>query len=274
MSRALALLLCVWMGAVGCKTRQSALNPSGPPPSYAEVVERYNQNLMPLEQFWARSVVAMRWVDEDGRRQFEQGEGHFMFRGDQHTALTLGKVGQIVFWIGSDGERVWMIDRHSDPSVTYIQPAERGGWSGLPVNLAPTDVLVLMGLRPIRATTGQTRYEDGLLVVEPDPGAEGQVIRLMLDSSSRMPLRLDILDAQGEVRASCLMADHDQVRVEGYAVGDWPRIPMRYVMEIQGQDASISMSFDGADPSRVGDRSFSLQSLMRAFPTDDVIEFE
>ena len=124
--------------------------------SYAEAARRYNQHVLGLKRLWARSVVEVSWIEDDGDRRSEQGEGHFVFVPPRRVALSVGKLGKIILWAGSNAERYWLIDNQGDgvayvgkhPTVEVIGPTGGVEMRG-PLPFKPDDVPYLLGLRPL-----------------------------------------------------------------------------------------------------------------------------
>lgn len=238
-------------------------------PSYESVVRRYNQNLASLDQLWARAVYAIRWTDENQTQHFQQGEGHFIFRGQGEVAVRVAKLEEVIFWGGADGSRFWLIDRYAEPSTTYIGTMGTAA-RGLPFAVQMSDLQTLVGMRPISGVDGSISMFEGNLLVEP---ADGRA-RLLLDAETFQPMRIDLLDPDGFSKAVCRMSDAERVPVDGIAVLNQPLIPTRFAIDVPGEAGSMTLYLSDMDPDRVRDPQFDFDFLRQAFPTEQTISLD
>lgn len=97
-------------------------------PSYQEVAERYNERAQHFDRLWARTTVRLRYLDEEGRWQTEQGDdGHLMLVRPDHVALSTGKLGEPFFRLGSNGERFWWFDLRKPRRAWHDETARSRG---------------------------------------------------------------------------------------------------------------------------------------------------
>jgi len=83
-------------------------------PTYAAAARAYNARLADVDEFFATGVVALAFVDEQGRARRETGECTLQFVQPDRLALTLSKAGQRAMWLGFDSQRYWRIDLIDD----------------------------------------------------------------------------------------------------------------------------------------------------------------
>jgi len=264
------------MAASGCYRADRSLRarPVGPPPSYAEVAQRYNANLRYVDRLWARVEVSLRWY-EDGKKQFERGEGHLILQVPDDVALEVGKVGQTVLWAGSNPGKYWLFNLRADPPEVFFGAHANVGKPGvrpLAVPVQPRDLVKLLGLVPPpevqgAATSpatgnGRVRWRGAYLEVEP----AGQRYRLLVDPWTYLPARVELLDAKGKVAASARLSMPQAVRVKGLPSEQWPRWPSRLEAQLAGSDDRLTLIFTddayaGPQEDRIRPRLFDLDFL-------------
>lgn len=248
-------------------------------PSYGEIVERYNANLEHLDRLWSRSVVSMRWRDEDDRRRYEQGEGHFIFMSPDRVAMTVGKLGDVMLWAGSDEQRYWIFDLR-DAGVGHHGLHENAGRPcsrELPLPVQPRAVPHLLGLLPLEDVDGRDLPVEqirGHHVVEPPETR----LRLMLHPRTALPVRVDMLDDAGEPMIVARLDRHEYVETEGVARLASPRIATRATVHAVGEDAELSMSLSGLTDGRrfdtIDERVFDLEFLQERHQPAEVVDLD
>ena len=275
---------------IGCAGPQRADDPYMPErvdardavPDYDELVQRYNANLEHLDRLWSRSVAAMRWTDENDRRRYEQGEGHFIFMAPARIALTLGKH-RTLLWAGADDERYWMFDLRDQGVVNHGLHANLGRPCSreLPLPLQPRAVPHLLGLLPLADSSEEPNGEAptvervrGYDVIEPP----GTALRLMLHPDTALPARVDMLDRAGEPAVIALLEQHEHMEVEGVARMASPRIATRATVYAVGEDAELSLTLsgltDGRRFDRIDDRVFDFEFLQQRHTPREIVDLD
>jgi hypothetical protein len=254
--------------------RSVRARPAGPPPSYATVAARYNQNLRFMDRLWARVEVGLRW-HEEGRRQFERGEGHLILEAPDNVALSIGKLGQTGFWAGSNSRNYWLFNLRADPPEVFFGSHENVGKPGvkpLPVPVQPRDLVKLLGLTPLPVESGQTdgisaagsqvRWRGSYLLVQPTEGN----LRLLVHPRTFLPVSVELLDSRGQVIAASRLSLPRVVRVPGVPSAQWPRWPSRLEAQLADSDDRLTLSltdqgYAGPQEQRIRPRLFDLQYL-------------
>ncbi|MEX0885081.1 MAG: hypothetical protein WD009_01460 [Phycisphaeraceae bacterium] len=278
-----AALLVAVASAAGCRSPErfrdhltpAPIDAPAAVPAYDALITRYNANVTELDQVWSTAIVQARWVDERGRRQFEQGSGNFIYRRPHDVALTVGQLGQTALWAGSNADRYWLFDLRSDGEATFGRHANVGQPCSesleLPVN--PRMVPHLMGLLPLMAAPPgeepRVAVVNGYFVIDPP----GSGLRLWLDSRSARPARIDMLDAAGEPALVAMLYSHEPVAMDRLEGADRPRIATHtnfYVMHDELDPANpdliveLDVVNDGRRRDQVRDATFDLDRLLRA----------
>lgn len=280
------LLTVLAMGCLfhtGCCSRPgSDLDASLPPP--IEVVEHWNARAERLDRLWGRVAVTFRFTDQDGRRRFEQGEGHFQLLDGTHLALSVGKLSEVMLWIGSDDTRYWLIERFEQRRAWFgaheAFTRDKGERIGLPI--APREMLVLMGLAPLDpdADLITSRARSGATMLMVRDLNSSLSWRALVDPVTRLPERVELLDPEGTV---ILRADHTTVRpaiIRYERSSDFDHIARAISISYPSADASLTINFDaelfdGRRTGRPRRNAFDLEGLINALgPMDEVVDLD
>jgi len=295
-----AILWLVCAGAIiGCETTPAPPPNAAsdtvrrPPPAYAELAAAYNANASALDKVWARVTVVLDATDAEGRTRRDQGEGHLQWIRPDRLALSVGKVGQEGFYLGSNERRYFWLDLVSDPPTAVVgdheTATERSGEAfGLPVH--PLDLAELLGLTtlPERAladgalgpATPVSWAESGELVAVRKRVRAG-VARLLLEPDTARLREVELYDTAGRLVATSTLSRDGQVEtIEGG--GDWPWLPTRVQIEIgqsaaeSGPRASAIVSLYGMENrgSRQREVAFDFDRLLRAYRVGDVVDLD
>lgn len=280
---AVAILLSVAL--VGCDQQRV----EGDVPAFSELRDRYNERTQQIEQMWARSTVELRWRDERDRRQFEQGDGHLVFRKPSDFALSLGKAGRTMYWVGGDAERFWFFDLNppsGEPRTATLghhDDVARSGAEGIPVPVRPDQLVHLLGVaempEPAAGHVPRISREDGMDVVILAADADGQAWwRYELDAATHQPQRIVLLDAAEEVVVRSELSRYHSLRRDGEPPGAWPLIPTRIeITAPQAEDTRLTLFLDRDPPptdgkarDRVREAQFDFDALVNMLNPDEV----
>ena len=77
-----------------------------------------------LTKLHRSGVCELRWIDEAGRRHFEpQVDCDLWWQPPSAFAMQFSKLGEILGWVGGDGNQLWLFDLLSEPTqLTIIEP--------------------------------------------------------------------------------------------------------------------------------------------------------
>jgi|GEM_PF-1013251 len=297
------MTLCAGTLGAGCATNPStAIDTSIPAvgeankkaPSYDEVAQRWNTRTNDLSRIWARAVVQIRYVDADGKRHNEQGEGHLQLVQPSDFALSIGKLGEVLLWLGSDASRYWLIEP-GDASHASVGAHATLGMAchkslGLPAH--PLDMLDLMGVTALPTLAGAqaagreapwvTLTRDAQLLVVEAPARFGRR-RMFLDPVTLLPRRIQLFPSvqvsPGD--APAISADLTnpapvKLRTRG---GFFPRVASRIEIDHPASDTHIVLHLtdlsDGRDQAgRLSPRVFDFNSLTSAFAVSDIEQLD
>lgn len=261
-------------------TTQPGSAPPRDAPDYDEVRAAYNARVARLPRVWARAVVSLRYADSDGRRRSEQGEGHFQFIGPDRVALTAGKLGEPIVYLGCDDTRYWLFEREGSGRVSIGRHENLGRPCSLPVGLPahPLDLVALLGITPLPEQAIARPYwtSDRSAIVVTIPARAG-AMRLMIDPGTWEPIAGEILDMAGAAGVQATLEPHQPVSVSGVG-GFAPRITSRItILDVSsGSELRLTLNDanDGAGAGRLNPRAFDLPFLLEAFAPAEIIDLD
>lgn len=263
-----------------------------PAPGYSSVAARYNERVGRLDMLWARAVIRLKYTDENGTRQEEQGEGLLQVVRPDRLALSIKKAGKMLFWFGGDATRYWLFDVIDEPVVRVgrhelIAARPRDAGFGLDIN--PKELIRLLGVTPLPIVAptgtgtpgravgvdpGTTAWsEDGrfIEVTIPIQGGGRQV--LLLDPASYLPDTITLLDARGETLITAKHELFDLVDIANYG-GMRPKLAGRVTATHLASDTEIKLDLAGMKNSGVSPKAFEFDELRKALAVDRVIDLD
>ncbi len=248
-----------------------------PLPTYEELVRQYNDRVQLLDRLWSGAVMTIEWQDEDGKHHFEQGEGNFIYRQPRDVALTLGKLGDTMFWAGSNHEMYWFIDKQDD-GVAWVgrhlfvgDPCNRP----LPLPIQPQLIPFLFGLRPLDPDSipppPAVERVSGYYLIEP-PGLN---LRMLLDPRTGTLVRADMYDYNGVSMITCHLSKYEPVEIDGLPESQWPTVATRAEIYLVGEEARMALNLsrisDGRRRNRIRDKAFDIRLLLEVHDPKELI---
>lgn len=216
---------------------------TGPLPSAADVIARYNARVARLEAVESPIELVVTGVDEQGKPTKNQGEGNLKMVRPRKVALRIDKVSQTIFWLGSNDEKYWWFDLGGDEKVALVGTHARAtpevsARFGLPVH--PADLLDLAGVAPLEASgEAKIRWATGPGVVLELPGRWGMK-RLTIEPESGEATKVEMLDASGNVVVSSRLEKYERVPVRGDAAAE-ARMAKHLYANIPGAKATVEL---------------------------------
>jgi hypothetical protein len=297
MNRVLLVSLVVVAGGLcACKSDKVEEPQPAPPvsavakpgPAYAEVAAKYNANADFLRQLCAPVTVRMRYYDKDGVERNEQGEGRLQIVQPDHVAMSVGKVGETFFWLGSDSHRYWWFDLSGKRRLMYIgahgnyelSQARRVG-----VVVAPLDLVRLLGIVAL-PEKGQTQMsEDGTLIGVTTDLEGGMRQRTWIDPKTYLPTKIELFTlktvvggANGKAEWVCELVSElslpDGVDIKGR--GERPRMNTRVIIAHEASRSQITLDLssmqDGA--GRMVPEAFDPAALAKQLRADVIYDLD
>lgn len=240
-----------------------------PLPSYAVIAQKYNKRVERLDKVWARISMRVTGLDTQGEPVDEQAEGHLQVVRPDKLALSITKVGETYFYLGSNADLYWWLDLHQDPHRALVghhdkaTPAQAAKFD-IPVH--PLDLLELLGITPLPpgATASVAWSKDGKSVEVKVPGRWGQR-RLLLDPVSYAAREIDLFDSRGKPVVSARLESPQAVAVRC----DSSTPPMASLYHIDLHNSKTTIVLRLYDPENRCDRQkmtpFDLEALSSAY---------
>jgi len=261
-------LLVVLGSLAGCPTSPPQVRPTIPKPvqmpTYQQVAESYNRNVLPIERLWAKATVTIEFLDDKGKKKKETGEDStLMIQLPDKLGLMIGKLGSIFVHAGCDEHRYWLFELISEHQAYFgrhaLMNAQR---MALPIRVSPTQLPMLMGLIPMPdvddpAKQPKVFWHDGSFVVHPPK----MNARFYLHPRTYQPLRIEVIDRKGNPKIIAIQLKPQRMQMHGVAESARPFVPTHIDLSVPGDDWRLTMKLrhltdaNGPDDSRK-DRAF------------------
>lgn len=282
LTAAVAAVAAVFAGGCASTGQERGDAEFGPAPSFTDVAKVYNKRVAGLERLWARSTVRFQGVDEKEQAIDEQGEGHLQVIRPRKLYMTVGKVGNDAYELGSDDHRYWWIDVRERFALIGRHENARGRMlerAGLPV--PPLDVMAVLGiseLRPEAAAPTVTRSDDGRRLIVTMPRPEG-TRELRLDPRTYEPLEILLRDKAGATTVSAELSEYAPVLHTEDAAGGGgvpSRMAMRIYLSAPKQRTEITLWLHDAENrgNKMRERAFDFDFLVREYRVQRVKDLD
>lgn len=280
-------LLGAMVALTGCTTTQTKPKFERPEvlPSYTQTAARFNARVERLDKVWASTVVTIRTPKESGGTRIDQAEGYLQIEQPDKTSLSIMKLGETYFYLGSDDVGYWWLDLsnrerkvalyglHAEATPTIVAEL------GLPVH--PQELLDLFGLTRLPERTdgenktstvapGSTEWDEERGMIRVVLPAKWGTRALWLDPVTMAPQRAELRDARGRPRAICEMARYTSVPVRGDGRVP-PKIASQYRVEFPASEARATIELYGTMNKPISPRAFDFENLVESYGVDEVI---
>jgi hypothetical protein len=197
-----------------------------PGPPYAEVAAKYNANTANLHQLFAPVTVRLQYDDKNGARHEEQGDGRLQIVQPDHVAMSVGKVGETFFWLGSDSQRYWWFDLSGKPRAMFVgvhENYEKSQARRVGAVVAPLDLVRLLGIMPLPESEkgGQTQMSaDGRSIgvtTQLEGGGRQRTWITWVEPGTYLPTKIELYNTRGECELVSELSEPDGVDVKGTA---------------------------------------------------------
>lgn len=265
------LALLITLAGCGTPPKPQPVQPTVMP-TYGELVARHNERIRGIDRFWARAVVEIRWVDANGKRRFEQGDGHLILDLPVHSALTLGKLGQTKLWAGSNETHFWLFDELDGKKLYLgrhdgVEEAATAPLAKSPLPVRPVDLPRLLGILPLAPAKAErpVQWIDGAFVIEAD-GA-----RYHYNPVTYRVVCVELLDDRGQVVLTSRLSNPKRIEAEKAAVGPYLNTVVKVVAPEQEGNMTLFLSEMTDARRRVNPKVFELESLKKIHQPDVVV---
>jgi hypothetical protein len=228
---------------------------------------------------WSRMGFAVRRPDPDDptRTLTDQAEGHIQFEQPWRVSVSMTKLGELYFLLGSNEIRYWWIDR-SNPKepVVLFGLHELAGPSSLEwlgVGVAPLDLVDLFGITPL--PYGEEEL-DVWVRTEPD-GRLAVIVpsrfgyrKMYFDAKSMDVSAVELLDMRGDVLVVSELSRPRRVPVVGEGLpGEFMATRVR--IDLPRENASITIELAEQENRTLNEGAFDLPRLIRAYARNGVL---
>jgi hypothetical protein len=250
--------------------------PTVEPPSPRVFAAAHNARIAPLARLWSRTTLWIRGTDARGDPLDENVEGHLMLELPRNLSLTVKKLGETYFVLGSSSDQYWWFDLSAEPRTALVgsharATRERVRDFGLPV--LPLELIDLLAITPIN----ETDLADPRTTVRWVSAREAEAAfpvpagtrAIRFERSTLEPTRVELRDPMGRVVAAADLSDFEPTPVRGTG-GDGPRFQRRvdaYLPEIAGLSAGgtrVRVTIDLFEPENrpINPANFDLRELL------------
>ena len=248
-------------------------------PPLAEFVESYNWRPERLDKVWARGFVSLRWIDEQGEEQYEQGDTHLQIDQPLNLGLSVHKLGEKFAWIGSNDNRYWFFELH-ERKVAYVGrhdllTPEKLSRLGLPVT--PSQLMTLAGIATL--PTDLAAIDAELSISETGdmyrliaPAIEGEWT-WFIEPVNYYPTEITYRDGDDRLILRSTLEDYESVR-QSEPDTRYPFMASRIRIEHVPSGATLTLGLGGMTDDKVQQRVFDFDVLVQALRPDEVIDLD
>lgn len=244
----------------------------------SDIVLAHNERVAALDRLWARVSVQVLARNEKGKRLRDQGEGHIQIVQPSSIALSLGKVGQTLLYLGSNEQFYWWIDLvDSDDKVALVGRHERvtmekAAMLGVPVY--PRDLVHMLGITPLPETVAAAPLEwDSHSHAGIRAPTESGEQRVWFDVDAMQPVKVELFDHSGRLVLTSELDRYDFVNVMGDATVK-PKIAERADITIAVDDTRVKLSLYDPENRAIRPTAFDFERLVRGFGVDTIYDLD
>ncbi len=288
---------------VGCESAAPSRPATGPDPvepsrprkavpAYSAVARSYNERVELLGRLFARTVVVIKFTDEDGKRRSEQGEGFLQIVRPDKLAMSVSKVGKRLVWFGSDEQRYWWIDlvdrkrayvgRHDNYDTLRARGVIEPGLGLRPLDLIQmlgTSPLPLDGDKPLGAVQWSSDGQRLGITVRRGTAKDAGLMRVWIDPDTYEASLVELFDAGKQVVLVANLSEYEHVDLRNRG-GNAPRVASRIL--IAGPEggplngSELRMSLEGVEDHRVSDDAFKFDVVLDevGVAREDVVDLD
>ena len=255
---------------------------ASPLPSAAAIALVYDARVADLARLRSPVTMLIDRPGEDGSRERNQIEGSMQWELPMRMSLRGDKVGQTLFWVGSNETRYWSIDVGSDEKLAVIGTHEKltpGKVASLGLPAHPLDVLEALCVTPLASEGQEVVVKRGRALGTIEASSKvrlGVVVTRVLDEKSFEPQRVELRTASGQTLLTATLSRFKSVPVVGKAFSP-ATIAGTIELTLPLEDTSVTLLLsDPQNPGPGGLRSkpFELDALLKAHDVKTVRDLD
>jgi hypothetical protein len=234
-------------------------------------IERHDRGIALLGALTAEGVIELEWTDAGGTRRREpQVELSLRVDPPARTAVIGEKLGERLFWLGSDEDRYWFFDLMGDEPALFTgrhdEPLALADGTAVPVRpLALLDLLGLVVIPPDLPAEAIALDDARDAWVIATPGRAGAA-RVFVGRASERIIRVEILDASGAIALASDLRRHERADVPGVSTLAQPLVATLADVADPAGRVSIRLALEFVEAAReeppVRQRLFDLDALI------------
>ena len=254
-------------------------------PSIKSVVESQDARVRGLDSLWARVSLRVDGRLANATLNKEEAEGYLQVILPAKVAVSINKLGNTYFYLGSNDELYWWFDLTGDKVAFFGRHAkatpETVDRFGIPVH--PLDLIELMAITPV-PLPGQPGGPENLhwstdgTLLWYDAPARGSTKRVLVDPQSLLPVMVELLDNSEKVVVRSELSKY--VAFQSHSVvGATPSVPSRCIIKVPRQDLTITINLN--DPGNrtaagrpINPAAFDFIKLNQSFPVTKLIDLD
>lgn len=282
-----ALLVACLIAGLGCQSSPKesgtpihSAKPLPPLPPVASVVDAQNKRVRGLDTLWARVSLRVDGRLANATLNKEEAEGYLQVVLPNKVAVSINKLGNTYFYLGSNDELYWWFDLSGDKRAYFGRHAlatpETVDRFGIPVH--PLDLIELMAITPVPAP-GQPGSPDKLhwstdrTLQWYDVAARGATKRVLVDPESLQPVMVELLDKSEKVIVRSELSRY-QSFLSRTVPGAKPSVPSRCIIKVPRQDLTITINVNDPDGKKPKPIAFDFIKLNDAYPVTKLIDLD
>ncbi|WP_145075724.1 hypothetical protein [Poriferisphaera corsica] len=237
--------------------------------STLELVNKYNTNLRELDYLRSNVTFDLKYLDEDGDANHENGSGNFYFQPPRDITLVLKKAGIEIFWAGANPEYYWLFDLHSD-KLFYGQHkfASNPQTLQLAIPIQPQDVAQLLGLQPLEPTNGaNVDTIRGYTVLQ----FVNTNFRYFINPDTGLPARIDYLDPITSTPLITTLLTHDKAYTDHSPSPNFPAVADIYAID---SDAYLKLRLHDYTHRKPNPRLFDLNAMIKVHKPKEILQLD
>lgn len=268
----------------GCASTSSGREPTAqprpaPPPAFAAVAAAHDKRVAGLGTLWARLTLRVSGRLADAELDREETEGHLQIILPRKVAISIMKLGETYFYLGSNDQVYWWLDLTRNKRAFFgrherarVETVDR---FGIPVH--PLDLVELFAITPMPKVQGpapEVRWSvDGQLLWYDLPARTGRK-RVLLEPGSLLPAMVELLDERGKVVVRSELSRYEEFAART-PPGARPSVATRCIITVPRSDLTITINLYDPDGRMPREVAFDFAQLVqKRFNIPELIDLD
>lgn len=253
-----------------------------PAPSITTVVDAQNKRVDGLNTLWSRISLRVDGKLANAKLNKEEAEGHLQIVLPNKVAVTINKVGNTYFYLGSNDDVYWWLDLTEEKRGYFgrhaVATTETVDRFGIPVH--PLDLIELMAITPVPEDDLESEpapvvrwSSDGKLLWYDVP-ARGSTKRVFVDPKTYLPVMVELLDGNAKVVVRSELSRYVSFQSRSKPTAS-PSIPSRCVLTVPRTDLTITINLNDPEGRAPKDIAFDFKRLAtELYPVNTLVDLD